>query len=137
MLLSTIMDLKTRQVDYTQAFPKAELHDPVCMRIPQGWYGVANGILQQHENPKHNDACHYFKLKRNLYGCKQAVQNWYKHLTAGLLAEGFIQSTADCCLFLRHDVFWSCTLMMAYYSLHLIPLLTSLSNLFPRISLSR
>jgi hypothetical protein len=67
MLLSTTMGLKTRQIDYTQAFPQAELHDPVFMRIPQGWYVDADGIHQQHENPKHNDTSPYFKLKINLY----------------------------------------------------------------------
>jgi hypothetical protein len=51
MLLSSIMDLKTRQVDYTQAFPQAELSDPVFMRVPQGWYVNSDCKLAQHENP--------------------------------------------------------------------------------------
>jgi hypothetical protein len=34
LLLSTILGLKSRQVDYTQAFPQAELDDPVYMRLP-------------------------------------------------------------------------------------------------------
>jgi hypothetical protein len=96
MLLSSIMNLKTRQVDYTQVFP-------VYMKIPQGWYVNSDGYLVQHENPKYNDTQHYLKLKCNLYGCKQAAQNWYKHLSEGLLAEGFRQSSIDCCLFLRND----------------------------------
>jgi hypothetical protein len=33
------------------------------------------------------------KLKRNLYGCKQAAQNWFKPLTDGLLKQGFIVFT--------------------------------------------
>jgi hypothetical protein len=103
MSLSSIMDLKTRQVDYTQAFPQAELTDPVFMKVPQGWYVNASGTLQPHENPKFNDTSHYLCLKRNLYGCKQAACNWYKHLTAGLQAEEFIQSKTDCCLFLWKD----------------------------------
>lgn len=36
MLLSSIMDLKTRQVDYTQAFPQAKLGDPVFITVLQG-----------------------------------------------------------------------------------------------------
>ncbi len=31
LLLSSILDLKSRQVDYTQAFPQAPLEDPVYM----------------------------------------------------------------------------------------------------------
>ncbi len=36
LLLSTILALKSRQVDYTQAFLQADLEDPVFMRLPQG-----------------------------------------------------------------------------------------------------
>ena len=43
------------------------------------------------------------RLKRNLYGCKQAARNWFQHLTKGLLQLGFVQSRTDSCLFLRHD----------------------------------
>jgi hypothetical protein len=70
--LSSIMDLETRQVD-TQAFPQVELTDPLFMRIPQGWYATSEGMLAQHADPKFNDTAHYMKLRRNLYGCKQAA----------------------------------------------------------------
>jgi len=43
------------------------------------------------------------KLERNLYGCKQAAQNWFLHLTKGLLKLGFCQSATDKCMFLRDD----------------------------------
>jgi hypothetical protein len=102
LIMSSILNLKTRQVDYTQAFPQATLDDPVFMQIPQGWY-VKEDNLYQHSNPKHNDTTHYMRLKRNLYGCKQAARNWFQHLTKGLLQLGFVQSRTDSCLFLRHD----------------------------------
>jgi len=69
LVMATLLNLKTRQVDYTQAFPQAILDDPVFMRVPQGWF-VDQGKLKQHPNPKHNDTAHYMQLKRNLYGCK-------------------------------------------------------------------
>jgi hypothetical protein len=50
LILSSLMNLKTRQVDYMQAFPQALLEDPVFMRVPQGWF-VKNGKLTQHQNP--------------------------------------------------------------------------------------
>jgi len=34
LILSSLMNLKTQQVDYTQAFPQALLEDPVFMRVP-------------------------------------------------------------------------------------------------------
>jgi len=102
LILSSLLNLKTRQVDYTQAFPQASLDVPVCMRVPQGWF-VKDGELHQHENPKFNETHFFMKLKRNLYGCKQAARNWFLHLTQGLLKLGFHQSTTDNCLFIRDD----------------------------------
>jgi len=102
LILSSILDLKTCQIDYTQAFLQAELHDPVFIQIPQGWF-IKEGIMQQHDNPRFNDTTHYLRLKRNLYGIKQAAHNWFKHLQDGLLNLGFAQSSMDCCLFLRHN----------------------------------
>lgn len=91
LLLSTILNLKSRQLDYTQAFPQAELQNPVYMKLPQGWfYDTHTKSLQQHSNPKFNDTSHLIQLKRNLYGCKQAAQNWYQPVNNGILAEGFI-----------------------------------------------
>jgi hypothetical protein len=90
-------------VDYTQAFPQAELPDPVFMRIPQGWYIDKDGKLQPHPDSKHNDTHHYIKLRKNLYGCKQAARNWFQHLNLGLQSQGFIQSKIDPCLYLRSD----------------------------------
>jgi transposase InsO family protein len=103
LLLSTLLNLKSRQVDYTQAFPQADLADPVYIRLPQGWYITPSGTLEPHSNPKFNDTTHYIQLMKNLYGCKQAARNWFQHLDAGLKAHGFKQSHIDPCLYLRKD----------------------------------
>jgi hypothetical protein len=108
LLLSSIFNLKESQVDYTQAFPQAPLEDPVYMKVSQGWYIDDSGTLVQHSDPTHNDRSHFLQLKRNLYGCKQAARNWFRHLTQGLLKEGFCQSASDPCLFLR----WDCILIV-------------------------
>ncbi len=39
------IELKSRQVDYTQAFPQADLADPVYMRLLQGWFIAPDGTL--------------------------------------------------------------------------------------------
>jgi len=62
-----------------------------------------DGRLAQHKDPKFQDKDHYLKLKKNLYGCKQAARNWFKKLSEGLLKEGFVQTKTDSCLFMRHD----------------------------------
>lgn len=103
LLLSSILNLKSCQLDYTQAFPQEPLEDPVYMRMPQGWFIDTNGDLQPHSDPTFHDKEHYIKLKKNLYGCKQAARNWFKYLTHGLLSQGFVQSKVDPCLYLWND----------------------------------
>jgi len=71
--------------------------------MPQGWHIDSTGSFVQHSDPTYNDKTHYIQLQRNLYGCKQAARNWFKHLTQGLLREGFKQSVVDPCLFLKSD----------------------------------
>jgi len=109
LLLTTILNLKSRQIDYTQAFPQALLEDPVYMRMPQGWHADSQGNIVQHPDPKFNDTKHYIRLKRNLYGCRQAARNWFSYLTKGLIANGFRQSAHEPCLYLRNDC-----IMMVY-----------------------
>jgi hypothetical protein len=99
LYLSTILSLQTRQVDYTSAFPQADLDVPVYMKVPQGWH-VVEGKLEQHSNPRHTDSKNYVRLKKNLYGCKQAARNWFRLLCDGLKSEGFQQSSTDSCLFI-------------------------------------
>lgn len=105
MVLSALLRLKSRQVDYTQAFPQAPLDDDVFMKIPQGWrYDSSTKKLVQNMNdPQLIDKEHFIRLKRNLYGVKQAARNWYLHLQKGLHGRGFKQSKIDPCLFIRHD----------------------------------
>jgi hypothetical protein len=86
VLTSTILDLKSHQVDYTQAFPQADLNDTVFMRLPQGWFTALDGALQPHSDLKYNDRSHFIQLNKNLYGCKQTAHNWFQYLTQGILA---------------------------------------------------
>jgi hypothetical protein len=103
LYLSTVLSLHTRQVDYTSAFPQADLDVPVYMKVLQGWFIDSKGHLQQHEDPKYQDTTHYLGLKKNLYGCKQAARNWFRHLADELKKQGFRQSSTDSCLFLREN----------------------------------
>jgi hypothetical protein len=73
------------------------------MRLPQGWFISPDGTLQPHADPKFNDMTYFIQLQKNLHGCKQAAQNWFQYLTQGILAEGFVQSAINPCLYLCHD----------------------------------
>ena len=104
LILSAVLGFASRQVDFVQAFPQAPLEDDVYMRIPQGFaFDPSTGRLVQSDDPKHKDTKHCIKLKRNLYGCKQASRNWFLHLSQGLQAKGFVPSKTDPCLFIRND----------------------------------
>jgi hypothetical protein len=48
LLLTSLLNLKSHQVDYTQAFPQATLDDPVYMHMPQGWFAGPSGKLLQY-----------------------------------------------------------------------------------------
>jgi hypothetical protein len=51
MALSALLNLKSRQVDYMQAFPQAPLDDDVFMKILQGWqYNSSAKKLVQNTN---------------------------------------------------------------------------------------
>ena len=110
LVLSALLRLKSRQVDYTQAFLQAPLNVNVFMHIPQGWYfdPESQQLCPNTSNPTSRDTQHCIWLKRNLYGVKQAAQNWYLHLKQGLISHGFIQSNINPCLFIRND----CILMV-------------------------
>ena len=66
------------------------------MRLPPGWKVKP----LEHEDP---DAKFCIKLKKNLYGCKQAAKNWHLKLSQGLIDQGFTPSEMDPCLFMRQD----------------------------------
>jgi len=81
------------QVDFTQAFPQAEIDIPVFLCLPARWkYTNADG---------NTDYC--LELTKNLYGTKQAAQGWFLHLWDGLFSTGFQQSNVDPCLFIQSN----------------------------------
>ena len=93
LLLSQLHGMHTRQVDYVQAFPQADLDDDVYMDLPAEHDQVPGG-----DNRKY---C--LKLHKNLYGLKQAAKNFFLLLQTTLEGIGFKQSQVDPCLFLRDD----------------------------------
>jgi len=92
--LATLKGLVSRQIDFVQAFPQAPLDDEVYMQLPKGCITADEG----------DASTHVLRLRRNIYGLRQAAMNWFEHLRTGLLQRGFKQSTIDPCLFTTKDI---------------------------------
>lgn len=75
-----------KQLDVSNAFLHGDLEDAVFMEQPPGF--------QLKTNPDY--IC---RLRRSLYGLRQAPRQWYKRLFSALLAHGFCVSPADTSLF--------------------------------------
>lgn len=104
LILSIVLNLTTRQVDYTAAFVHAPIdRDPdwdtltpeeqdkrgVYLEMPRG-FGEPGKVL---------------KLKRSLYGLKQSPRNFFQHLKEKLEGIGFESATdVDPCLFISNKV---------------------------------
>nr|GFA09694.1 retrovirus-related Pol polyprotein from transposon TNT 1-94 [Tanacetum cinerariifolium] len=78
-----------RQLDVDNAFLHGDLEEEVYMKIPQGF-------------SKENET-RVCKLKKSIYGLKQASRNWYHKFTKSLMNLGYKQSRADHSLFIYKD----------------------------------
>lgn len=91
MYFTLFFGLKTRCVDFSNAFVQAPLDDPIFIHLPRGF----------HSNTE-DDVC--LRLKKSLYGLTQAPQLWFEHLKGKLLKRGFTQSNLDPCLFYSDSI---------------------------------
>ncbi|KAG7546386.1 Integrase catalytic core [Arabidopsis suecica] len=80
------------QLDISNAFLNGDLQEDIYMRLPEG-YAESKGDLF----PK-NAVC---RLKKSIYGLKQASRQWFLKFSECLLKMGFIKGHGDHTLFVR------------------------------------
>jgi len=96
LTLSVIHSLYTTSIDFTLAFPQADVDATIYMEIPLGC-----------QAPEGDYVC---LLLKNLYGLKQAAKTWFEHLRDTLMADaskgghGFKQSSIDPCVFYKEGI---------------------------------
>ena len=81
--LACELDLDLCHFDAEQAFVQSDLDEVVYIRLPPGYGALSRKAV---------------RLRRSLYGLKQASRKWRYHLVRGMKALGFEQCEADACV---------------------------------------
>ena len=74
------------QLDVNNDFLHGDLHEDVFMQVPEGMHCLTNMIC---------------KLKKSLYGLRQASRQWFSKLTIELFHQGYTQSKNDYSVFTK------------------------------------
>ena len=94
LTIALIKKLHSRSIDFTLAFPQADVDVEIFMAIPYG-FKVVGGTEDRY----------VLELKKNLYGLKQAGKTWFEYLSTTLTQDmGFRQSAIDQCVFYREGI---------------------------------
>jgi len=96
LILTLLLGLKSRSVDFTLAFTQAPIDMPTYLDLPTGFSieGDSNDYV--------------LELTKTLYGLRQAGFNWFETLKQHLHSIGFAQSSIDPCCFIRDDLILLC-----------------------------
>ena len=92
LALSAIHGFSLHQLDISNAFLNGDLDEEIYMKLPPGYAARKGDSLPP------NDVC---KLKKSLYGLKQASRQWFLKFSSTLLSLGFTQTYSDHTCFLK------------------------------------
>ena len=81
--LACELDLHLCHFDAEQAFVQSDLDEVVYIRLPPGCGALSGKVV---------------RLRRSLYGLKQASRTWHYHLVRGMKALGSERCEADACV---------------------------------------
>eukprot|EP00957_Ditylum_brightwellii_P122357 9331467-Ditylum_brightwellii.AAC.1 len=92
VIMSKLHNLHTRSIDFILAYPQAEVKLVIYLCPPAGIILNING----------EDVV--LKLRKNLYGLKDAERTWWEHLSEGLEKIGFKPCNADQCVWIKDGI---------------------------------
>ncbi|GKB89771.1 cysteine-rich receptor-like protein kinase 8 [Tanacetum coccineum] len=107
LAVATMKGWDVCQMDVSNAFLHGDLFEEVYMKCSPGYVGQVEGVKDVERSTL---VC---KLKKSLYGLKQASRQWFAKLSSALLSFGYKQSKADYSLFVKVDSS-SFTLVLVY-----------------------
>ena len=90
IMMAEMAGWESRQIDDV-LFIKAPIDSDVYLHLTTGL----------HIYDKDKNAIYFLKLKKNIYGTRQAASNWFDMLKTGLKYEDFRQNKLDPCFFVR------------------------------------
>jgi hypothetical protein len=99
----TLKKLHTTHLDVNLAYLNAILEEETYMQYPDG--------IDFHDIEPRGKVC---RLLKSLYGLRQSAANWYKTLSSFLISKSFIVSSADPCLYVRHEQGGGITIIFVY-----------------------
>ena len=80
LVLCNIHGLESKSIDVILALPQADLDVDIWMELPTGI------VISGKDN---NSRAYILKMKKSLYGLKQASLNWFEKFKQGLMDQGF------------------------------------------------
>ena len=93
LILSLLLRWHSCQLDFVMAYPQAPEEMPLYLRLPQGY--KRKGMTRK---------SHVLKLKRNVYGQKEAGRVWNQYMNQGMRAISFALSKFDPCLYYHKSI---------------------------------
>ena len=88
LAIGNSLDWEIEMMDVKGAYLNSNLDEEIYMQQPEGFDDGTGRVL---------------KLKKAIYGLKQAGRAWYLRLKTALTSTGFTQSTADECIYIKND----------------------------------
>ena len=90
--LTAQLDCVLEQMDVKSAYLHSTIDEEVFLEQPKGFEQVGE-----------NDKKLVCRLKKSIYGLKQAGHNWNRNLNNWLIGQGFARSESDRCLYYKRD----------------------------------